>query len=356
MGHRECATPTFSFRSRVTSLTPRAHTLLSTLLGAVLLGSVGFQAFRTSREAGQNRKEQLTLAWVMGSTGLGLLYLALTSPSRRTQDLTKAELVRLADVATSLDTTPRVSAPLTTDLEVRVEERTRQLREANRELEDFTHTVSHDLRAPLRHVEGFTSLLARHLEVRPGALDEKGRHYLNRITGASHAMGTLIEDLLAYSRLARHEMLSTSVDLDRLLASLRDGFPSSPVWELGVLGKVKGDPSQLHQAFHNLLANAVKFSTPKPDPRVWVRRAGVRAGRSIFEVGDNGVGFDPAFAGKIFGVFQRLHPREDFEGTGIGLAIVARVIQHHGGEVWAESQQGEGARFFLTLEAVEEGP
>ena len=257
--------------------------------------------------------------------------------------------------ANSLDTTPEAPTQLMVDLEARVEERTRQLQEANRELDNFARTVSHDLRAPLRHVEGFAALLAQHLEARPGALDDKGRHYLDRITGATQAMGSLIEGLLAYSRLARQEMHSTTVDLDRMLTSLREEFSSSPVWELGALGKVHGDPTQLRQAFRNLLDNAVKFSTPKPDPHVWVRKAGVGAGRTIFEVGDNGVGFDPAYAEKIFGVFQRLHSREDFEGTGIGLAIVARVIQHHEGEIWAESHPGEGARFFLTLEAVEEG-
>lgn len=350
MGHGERATPLAPARSRGAPLTPRTRTLLLAILGVVLLGAVSFQAFR---EAAQSRKEKLTLTWVMGSTGLGLFSLVWTSRSR--QDRAPAELACPAIPASSLDTTPQASAQLTADLEARVEERTRQLQEANRELDNFARTVSHDLRAPLRHVEGFAALLAQHLEARPGALDDKGRHYLDRITGATQAMGSLIEGLLAYSRLARQEMHSTTVDLDRMLTSLWEEFSSPPAWELGVLGKVHGDPSQLRQAFRNLLDNAVKFSTPKSDPRVWVRRAGVRAGRTIFEVGDNGVGFDPAYADKIFGVFQCLHSREDFEGTGIGLAIVARVIQHHEGEIWAESQPGEGARFFLTLEAVEEG-
>jgi light-regulated signal transduction histidine kinase (bacteriophytochrome) len=300
----------------------------------------------------QGKKEDLILAWVLGSTGLGLFSLAWISRNR--QDQAQAELACPANVGSSLDTTPQASAQLRADLEARVEERTRQLLEANRELDNFARTVSHDLRAPLRHIEGFAALLAQHLEARPGALDDKGRHYLNRITGATQAMGSLIEDLLAYSRLARQEMHSTTVDLDRMLTSLREEFPSSAAWELGVLGKVCGDPSQLRQAFRNLLDNAVKFSAPRSDPRIWVRRAGMRTGRTIFEVGDNGVGFDPAYADKIFGVFQRLHSAADFEGTGIGLAIVARVIQHHQSEVWVESQPGEGARFFLTLEAGKE--
>jgi signal transduction histidine kinase len=228
--------------------------------------------------------------------------------------------------------------------------------DADRELADFTHTVSHDLRAPLRHLDGFATLLVRHLEGRPGALDEKARHYLDRISDAARTMGSLIDDLLVLSRLARPDVLPASVDLDRLVAALRKDFPAGLAWELGALGKVKGDPAQLRQAFRSLLGNAVKFSRPVPDPRVWVRRAGVRAGRIIFEVGDNGVGFDPAFADKLFGVFQRLHPREDFEGNGIGLAIAARVVRQHAGEIWAESRPGAGARFYFTLEASEGAP
>lgn len=243
---------------------------------------------------------------------------------------------------------------LATDLEARVEERTRQLLDANRELEGFAHTVSHDLRAPLRHMEGFAGLLARHLETLPEPMDEKTRHYLDRISAAAKSMDALIEDLLAFSRSASQEMHSTHVDLDRMVAALVGEFPSGLVWEVGALGKVKGDTSLLRQAFRNLLANAVKFSATKAMPRVWVRQAGTQAGRTVFEVGDNGVGYDPAFADKLFGIFQRLHPREDFEGTGIGLAIVARVIQRHGGILWSESRPGEGARFFLTLEALEE--
>ena len=223
----------------------------------------------------------------------------------------------------------------------------------SQELDDFTHTVSHDLRAPLRHLDGFATLLARHLEDRPGALDEKGRHYLTRITEASRTLGSLIEDLLTYSRLAAPGSIAATVDLDRMFASLREDFPPGTSLELGALGKVMGDPAQLRQAFRCLLGNAVKFSGSRPDPRVWARRAGTRAGRIIFEVGDNGVGLDLAFEDKLFRVFQRLHPREDFEGNGIGLAIVARVVRHHGGEVWAESRPGEGARFFLTLQPGE---
>jgi light-regulated signal transduction histidine kinase (bacteriophytochrome) len=216
--------------------------------------------------------------------------------------------------------------------------------------------LNHDLRAPLRHVDGFAALLTRHLEARPGALDDKGRHYLARIMDASQVMGSLIDDLVTYARLGCRERPRATVDLDRMLTSLREDLPSGPAWELGALGKVKGDPPLLRLAFLNLLANAEKFGKLGLDPKIWVRRAGARKGRTIFEVGDNGVGFDPTYADHLFGVFQRLHPREDYPGNGIGLAIVARVIQNHGGEVWAESQPGEGARFFLTLEALEVGP
>ncbi|MDR3673699.1 MAG: ATP-binding protein [Holophaga sp.] len=224
--------------------------------------------------------------------------------------------------------------------------------DAGRELEAFAHAVSHDLRAPLRHLDGFANLLVTRLEGQPGALDEKSRHYLGRITDAARTMGSLLDDLLVYSRLAHPGTASASVDLDGLVASLRAEFPPGPAWDLAPLGQVKGVPAQLRLVFQNLLGNAVKFSASVSDPRVWVRRAGTRSGRIIFEVGDNGVGFDPAFADRIFGVFQRFHPREDFPGNGIGLAIVARAIRQHGGEVWAESQPGEGARFSFTLEAA----
>jgi light-regulated signal transduction histidine kinase (bacteriophytochrome) len=237
-----------------------------------------------------------------------------------------------------------------------MEELTRQLLEANGELEDLSHALSHDLRAPLRHLDGFAALLVRHLEAQPGAPDDKGRHYLGRLIDASRAMGSLIEDMVAYARLGRRDMHCATVDLDRMFASLREEFPSGPAWDLGPLGKVKGDPHQLRLVFQHLLANAVKFSMSMPVPQVWVRRAGAREGRTIFEVGDNGVGFDPAYADQLFGVFQRLHPREDFPGNGIGLAIVARAVHYLGGEVWADSRPGEGARFFLTLEALEERP
>jgi light-regulated signal transduction histidine kinase (bacteriophytochrome) len=226
---------------------------------------------------------------------------------------------------------------------------------ACREQEAFAHLVNHDLRAPLRHVEGFAALLASHLESRPGALDAKGRHYLERILGASRAMDSLLEDLAGYTRLGCRELQCASVDLDRAIASLRQEFRSGPAWDVADLGKVKGDPQQLRLAFRHLFGNAEKFGRSGPDARIWARRAGVREGRIIFEVGDDGVGFDPAYADHLFGVFQRLHPRADFPGNGIGLALVARIIRRHGGEIWAESMPGAGARFFLTLEASEEG-
>ena len=154
---------------------------------------------------------------------------------------------------------------LRANLEGQVEARTRQLGEANRELQDFAFSVSHDLRAPLRHMEGFADLLSRHLEGKPGALDDKGRHYLERIAGASRAMGSLIDDLLTYSRLASQEMHTTTVDLDRMFSSLRERLPADLSLEIGRLGKVKGDSSQLRQAFLELLTNAKKFSSSKEE-------------------------------------------------------------------------------------------
>ncbi|MEP6672277.1 MAG: CHASE3 domain-containing protein [Chthoniobacter sp.] len=225
-----------------------------------------------------------------------------------------------------------------------------QLRAANAELEAFSYSVSHDLRAPLRHIDGFADLLGNHAGA---TLDDKGRRYLKTIADSAKRMGALIDDLLVFSRIGRAEMRRTKVDLnalaDEVVQELRvETNGRNVVWERHKLPLADGDPALLRQVLVNLLANAVKYTRPK-DPAM-IEIGYVKTGEEdTFYVRDNGVGFDMTYVGKLFGVFQRLHRAEEFEGTGIGLANVQRIIVRHGGRVWAEGKLGEGATFSFTL-------
>jgi PAS domain S-box-containing protein len=231
-----------------------------------------------------------------------------------------------------------------------VEAANRQLRAANAELEAFTYSVSHDLRAPLRHIDGFADLLSKHASA---ALDDKGRRYVKTISASAKRMGALIDDLLLFSRIGRAEMHQSKVDLnelsDEVINDLRlETNGRNVVWKRQPLPTVDGDPALLRQVFVNLFANAVKYTRPR-DPAVIETGYMESAFENTIYVRDNGVGFDMAYVGKLFGVFQRLHRAEEFEGTGIGLANVQRIILRHGGRAWAEAAIGEGATFFFTL-------
>ncbi len=229
----------------------------------------------------------------------------------------------------------------------------RELEATNRELESFSYSVSHDLRAPLRSIDGFSQIL---LEDYSDSLDEDGADYLGRVRAASQRMGQLIDDLLTLSRTARLLMRREVLDLSELAESvaseLRGRDPDRDV-EFVIAEKlvVSGDARLLRVALENLLANAWKFTSRTEDARI--EFGGVRRGKSsggtVYFVSDNGAGFDMSYAGKLFGAFQRLHPPEEFEGTGIGLATVQRVIRRHGGDVWAEGEVGRGATFYFTL-------
>jgi signal transduction histidine kinase len=227
-----------------------------------------------------------------------------------------------------------------------------QLQAANRELEAFSYSVSHDLRAPLRHIDGFTSLLQKHAGT---TLDEKGQRYLTTISTAARQMGRLIDDLLAFSRISRSELNTTDIDTDALVAGvIRDGrferLAKPPEWAIDPLPHVRGDPAMLRQVWFNLVDNAVKYSGKSEHPKVTIGvRTDPATGDFIFFVRDNGVGFDMQYVAKLFGVFQRLHGPAEFEGTGIGLANVQRIIVRHGGRVWAEGKVGEGATFSFSL-------
>ncbi len=231
-----------------------------------------------------------------------------------------------------------------------LEETNRELEGANRELEAFSYSVSHDLRAPLRSIEGFSQIL---LEDYAEHLDDEGRGYLGRVRAASRRMALLIDDLLDLSRVTRTEMRRRSVDLSALARDiseeLRKSQPERKVdFEIEADLVAEGDARLLRVALWNLLENAWKFTEKVPDPRIEFAST-LREGRRVYRVTDNGAGFDQAYADKLFGAFQRLHSPEEFEGTGIGLATVARIVHRHGGEVWARGRVGEGAAFFFTL-------
>jgi signal transduction histidine kinase len=233
-----------------------------------------------------------------------------------------------------------------------VTEQTRRLEVANKELEAFSYSVSHDLRAPLRAISGYASVL---LEDYSGALPEEGLGYLKRVKENGDHMGHLIDDLLAFSRLSRQALrvqrVHTRGVVDRALAQLAPAIGGRQVeLVIGDLPDCDSDPALLEQVFVNLLGNAIKYSRKLEDARIEVGATQDDAGAGpIFFVKDNGAGFDMRYVDKLFGVFQRLHRTEDYEGTGVGLAIVQRIVSRHGGRVWAEGKVNQGASFYFTL-------
>ena len=232
------------------------------------------------------------------------------------------------------------------DLETMVTQRTK-------ELEAFSYSVSHDLRAPLRHVQGFVNALRQRLEQRDALNDSKSAHYLQVIEKSIQRMGQLIEGLLKLSRVGRQELILRPVELQPMVQAIIDAMaPDAPdrnvEFQLGSLPVVRGDAALLQQAFTNLLSNAVKFSRDRSPATI---EMGVLPDGAFF-VKDNGVGFSMDYADQLFGAFQRLHSQQEFEGTGIGLSIVQRIIHRHGGEIWAESEPGKGAVFYFTLKST----
>jgi PAS domain S-box-containing protein len=235
-------------------------------------------------------------------------------------------------------------------LEQRVDERTMQLLEANKELESFSYSVSHDLRAPLRHINGFVELLDEKYQ---DLLPEQGKHYLETIVNASNQMGNLIDDLLQFSRTGRQEMRRTELDMNLVLREsielLKPDMTDRTInWEIIELPHVTGDHALLRIVWFNLLHNAVKYTRKKENSVIQIGFTDEEK-QYVFFIRDNGAGFDMRYSSKLFGVFQRLHSKSEFEGTGIGLANVRRIILKHGGQTWAESRLNEGATFYFTL-------
>jgi PAS domain S-box-containing protein len=237
------------------------------------------------------------------------------------------------------------------ELEQRVAERTVELQTANSEMEAFSYSVSHDLRAPLRHVLGFMDLLQ---EGAGPSLSEQSLFQIKKIFQAVKRMGNLIDDLLAFAKIGKSAMKKTDVDLDQLLQETVRDFQDDAngrniVWEMRPLPRVQGDRALLRLVFVNLISNAVKFTGAHAQAKIEIGCASASNVETVIFIRDNGAGFDQKYADKLFGVFQRMHSQDEFEGTGIGLANVRRIIHRHGGRTWAEGEIEVGATFYFSI-------
>jgi PAS domain S-box-containing protein len=268
-----------------------------------------------------------------------------------------AVLVTVSDISLQKTAQQEIAA-LNRQLEGKVD----QVSEVNRELEAFSYSVSHDLRAPLRHVAGFSDKLGRHLGE---GIDEKSRHYIGVIGDSARRMSQLIDDLLVYSRLGRSALRLQAVDMQSLVAEARamldanessEGRADRVEWRISPMPIVLADENMMRQVWSNLLGNALKYSSQRERSVIEVEHRPQTDGGHLFSVRDNGAGFDMAYADKLFGVFQRLHKASEFAGTGIGLASVRRVLGRHGGRIWAEAAPDQGATFFFTLPAALDAP
>jgi signal transduction histidine kinase len=240
---------------------------------------------------------------------------------------------------------------LNSGLEARVQQRTAELQAANRELESFSYSVSHDLRTPLRHIAGYSELLK---ESAGSALDPESVRYVDAIIEAARRMDKLIDDLLEFSRIVRTAMHRTTVSLDTLVRETLKDLQADMegrniLWQIDPLPAVQGDPRLLRLVVTNLISNALKFTRTRPAPSIVIGADRNENSETVTFVRDNGVGFESEYADKLFNVFQRLHSAREFEGTGIGLANVRRIIERHGGRVWAEGSLDHGATFYFSL-------
>jgi len=240
-----------------------------------------------------------------------------------------------------------------------LKQRAELLERANKELESFSYSVSHDLRAPLRHIQGFVEMLQQAPSIQG---DKENLRYMGVISKAAKEMGRLIDDLLAFSRTGRSEMHLVDVDMGEMVGQIIQDLSMQYngrrlTWDVKPLDKVEGDPTLLRLVWTNLLDNALKYTQRREETKIEIGQF-VRGGddstgpERVFYVRDNGVGFDMRYSSKLFGVFQRLHRADEFEGTGIGLANVQRIIHRHGGRVWAEGQVDSGATFYFSLPII----
>ncbi|MFI5204416.1 MAG: ATP-binding protein, partial [Flavobacteriales bacterium] len=230
-----------------------------------------------------------------------------------------------------------------------VEDSNNRLETVNKELEAFSYSVSHDLRAPLRAINGYAQVLNEDYTVK---LDKEGKRLIDNITHYANQMGTLIDDLLAFSKLGRTELRKRKIDthtlVEGVLIDLEKSTSHKAKIKIGILHPVVADYALLHQVFINLISNAIKYSSKKTTPVIEIS-SDKKKEDVLFLIKDNGVGFDMKYANKLFGVFQRLHSHQEFEGTGVGLAIVQRIVSKHGGKVWAKSEPDKGAEFYISI-------
>lgn len=330
-----------SAASRVLQHMPRTITLIYLVFGALWIFFTDRLLVWMHLDAKLILELQTFKGWLFVFGSGVLVYLLVKRYERNSQAATLA----LID---SQNQVQRMNA----ELEQRVTERTLQLESANRELEAFAHAVSHDLRAPLRSMSGFSQIL---YDTAPPGLDEKSRHYLRRIHDASLRMSALIEDLLSLSRISRAELVSRPANLSQIAAdaaaTVRDQYTGRRV-QLTIEPEmmINGDKRLLRIAMENLLDNAWKYTAHAAEASVTVGSQPGEHGPEYF-VRDNGVGFDMAYAAKLFGPFQRLHAEDEFPGTGIGLVTVQRILARHGGRIWADAQPNRGATFYFTLGA-----
>jgi PAS domain S-box-containing protein len=260
-----------------------------------------------------------------------------------------AVIVTFRDISTRIRAEQEIRR-LNVKLERRVAERTQQLENAVKDLESFSYSVSHDLRAPLRAIDNFSSIVQEEYGAR---LDDEGRRLIGIVRRNAIRMGTLIDDMLAFARAGKRDLVLSDIDIETLAKDVMESLaPACEGRQVQMLvraqGRVRADAAAIRQVLTNLLENAIKFTRSRDVARIELRSR-VVGGETICSLEDNGVGFDPQYAHKLFGIFQRLHDGEEFEGTGIGLGIVKRIIDKHGGRVWAESTPGAGATFFFAL-------
>jgi len=289
-----------------------------------------------------------------GEIGGIVIFARDITESHRSQEQLATQTEELARQAEELLRSEREIRKLNQELEQRVVERTAQLEAANKELEAFTYSVSHDLRAPLRHISGFSGIL---LEEFSSSLPSQAQHYLKRIQEGAGRMGLLVDELLALARFGRQPLSLETTDLNSIVNDVQTMLQSETngrkiEWRRARLPEVQCDPVLIKQVFQNLLTNAIKYSRNRPDATIEIGQT-EHDGRPAIFVRDNGVGFSMKYADKLFGVFQRLHRSEDFEGTGVGLATVQRIIHKHGGRIWAEAAVDQGATFYFTFDGLD---
>ena len=324
-------------------------------------------ALLAARQAdARQARQRVVIVMTVGALGLiggiGIALVFMTSLARRIGAAT-ANAERLAagepvnpggasgDEIGMLANALARSAGLLQERDRELQTRLEQVAAANQELEAFSYSVSHDLRAPLRHIAGFASLLEKRAVEQ---LDDEGKRYLQTIGASASRMGRLVDDLLSFSRMGRTEMLHHPVNLDELVRDVvqeakQDARDRRIEWSTHPLPPVSGDRAMLRVVLSNLVSNAVKYTATRPLAQIEIGSHAKTNGERVVFVRDNGVGFDMAYADKLFGVFQRLHDSDEFEGTGIGLANVRRIVQRHGGRTWAEGAVDRGATFFIAL-------